>query len=133
MKYFRCLLSLPVSFCRIVVWCLHSSHYTASPSSATRSPVYFPFSSNPSPVAILFMLSIICLSSSTFQTSLATTLHPLHANTREPPRISTQELVHPELSKSTQLLQVPQTKCLLAIVLLIRAIPRSIESIDCSL
>ena len=87
---------------------------SASPSSATLTPVSSHFSSNPSPVTILFMLSIICLRSSTSPTSLATSLHPWHANTQVPPRISAQELVHPELSKSTQLLQVPQTKLMSA-------------------
>ena len=93
------------------------SYFSASPCSAIRSPVSSPFSSNPSHVTILFMLSIICLRSSTSPTSLVTSLHPLHVNTQVPPRISAQELVHPDLSKSTQLLQVPQTKCLLAIII----------------
>ena len=69
--------------------------------------------------------------SSTYPTNLATSLHPLHVNTQVPPLISAQELVHPELSNCTQLLHVPQTKCLLATGLplfFVATISRSDES-----
>ena len=49
--------------------------FSASPSSATRSPDSSHFSSNPCPATILFILSIICLRSSTSPTSLATSLY----------------------------------------------------------
>ena len=70
----------------IPVWCQHSSS-----RRDTRSPVCPPFSANPSPVTILVIVSIICLRSSTSRcTNLATSLHPLHANTQVPPLISVQ-------------------------------------------
>ena len=124
----RCLLSLPVSFCRTVAWCHQSFALLLRFSQSCHSiPCFSSFSSNPCLMTIFVMLSIICLRCSTFPTNTATSLHPLHVNIQIPQAlISAQDLGHPKLLYSTQLLQVPQTKFLLAIALLLEvAISRS--------
>ena len=103
---------------------------TGSRFSSVSSPVSPLSSSNPCPMIILFMLSIICLRSLSSPTNLAAFRHPLKVNAQAPLLISVQDLVQPELSNCIQLLQLAHTKFLLDGGLFFGGILRSTDSID---